>query len=806
MSYRSWEKITWRGKVLHHTGLKWSQSFDGGLPDSVSATGGGAPFSASAKVLFEQGVLSRFPSPWNGVSPRRGDPVTIEVYSNYPREFNTTFKLLIDSVVYSPDGIDMKFISYIDMFSRKVNIDPLMARLPNYYGNYEGESYQHVGGYRWVVPTPLWHVFWAFRAGGYHATPPPMYNCVLDLPLQGANWCNLYDAPHYTTDFSKTVEWDTWQKLGSSTVGHAGEIVESVLDKGAGSTGAPRRVNLNGIDYLTAGRVSAYDNSEKYYSADNLPFVKFMVIKPTSWSSDSPVRTGSLYMRFSTRDAFFVDINSKGKCTVNVGNYTEIKTNTFLVNGNTTRQIGAFDLPSGQSGETVITLKFTGVSVVVRMTGGYEWEFNTTGYDFRRVNQITVSVDDIGGESVKHLVGFAGITVNMVHNDASPSYYNNEHEFKPTARIYNGDWTGWRNHLPSIIGMSARDVLDGICKALCSAWWVTGEGEAIFCEANRLLRQPTLRGASALRDIGDYNISDDLANCRASVKVKFAEYAHCITQLTTNTVWSGGGSLKRNEVKEDFINPPADEDWFDFDDTFSWPEDNGFNASNGSYYGCIWPANPGHWATQPPINFDIERLGFQSWRIRQSATADVSLQAPDTKDIVHYLRGHKMPIARCRAYMQQHNFDYVIGGGIDGAGELAVDGGKWLEGSELAKSVASWLGKQLFDPKPVIHSITILYNPSLSLGSVVRIYGVQEDGEDNLFGAIFKGLIVGVSHDPDSAKTSLTIRVIDYEYTRRTWAENEALMVNANKHWYELESSRRSGKVTWEISEKNPDK
>ena len=177
--FSSGEEIIWQGKTLEVSSLSVSHGYNP-VPKAVSP-GSQTFYSVDAKVRYTPEVGGTFPSPFIGVFPHRGDPAILRMWQKRPTEHGGNqrieVKLLVDSVEFSDSEMSLKLIQAADAFSNHINTDPLYHWRNQYYGNLLGEKYKFFGKddeKRKISPSPLWVVFYACRAAGYHAVPPAL--------------------------------------------------------------------------------------------------------------------------------------------------------------------------------------------------------------------------------------------------------------------------------------------------------------------------------------------------------------------------------------------------------------------------------------------------------------------------------------------------------------------------------------------------------------------------------------------------------------------------------------------------------
>ncbi|WP_237242551.1 hypothetical protein [Rothia nasimurium] len=151
----------------------------------MAVTAGTSAWGATVEIIDSAEPHRDSPSPWNGSYPRSGDRITIEIWVN--KERVSSYNLLVDEVTYTLTGATLKLITDIDKFTQtKMRLPGLLKKMPRTTAEWASDNFS----FRYPAPMTMWAVSEAFRAAGYHTTPPIHSSTVIDAPMQGAFWAN----------------------------------------------------------------------------------------------------------------------------------------------------------------------------------------------------------------------------------------------------------------------------------------------------------------------------------------------------------------------------------------------------------------------------------------------------------------------------------------------------------------------------------------------------------------------------------------------------------------------------------------
>lgn len=165
----------------------WSvdRGLSGDLPAQVVAVSGVTQATGSVSWFREVDVSDSPMHPWNPPAwmPVRGD--RIEVFVGDGATEWKVFHGLIDRTTGSiGGGFQSTLIDDYDKTSADVEHSAMLRVMPPLAWD-GSEPYRDVGLH------PLYYVDYAFRASGFHSTPPREYDTLVFAPMQGSWW------PHY---------------------------------------------------------------------------------------------------------------------------------------------------------------------------------------------------------------------------------------------------------------------------------------------------------------------------------------------------------------------------------------------------------------------------------------------------------------------------------------------------------------------------------------------------------------------------------------------------------------------------------
>lgn len=725
------ERLIWRGREFRVTDLRWGQEFSGGLPETVAATNGSSTWRGSCSIAHDSHVSSGGVNPWSDGHPKPGDELVIEVYVD--DALVATYRPIVDEVSFSLSKASIDFIMPVDSFSNTLRLPPVMQTTPQTVNPWGKELF----GVRYPAPTPLWPVSEAFRAAGYHLTPPIDRSTMVDISMQGAVWANQ------------------WRRLG--------EVVE-VGKYGESAVAYPRMYGANGILWMHHGVVYVGNNS--------------------SIDSSSGFRV-----------SFLVNPNSKGRIDITavaspdyLGLIIDEKRNITLFQKLNDKQL--LHIPSidwdGRSEVTIIykpgfvtvhagevTRKaptdfsgvFTGVRARVEENGGIAGlQVDSLLHDDRyRIKGFKPSARIIGGM----FTSYVRTCLPSVRDKSAREVLDEVASATLASWWVDGDGIANFEDADSI---ARRPVSHTIASANIGSYTI----------------------ASDLLNTGS-SVEVRYSECTRS-----ASNGHTINLWSKGGTATAGTYSETFASPDDDTEEWIDPD-FTFESINAWVD--GFNSRNGSWWGaCKNGAKydaPTVWASG--YRFSSTQVTPWTVKISEIVSEDCSRSVYEHPQIWRSLRGADTPILRGRGLVTRKDEVVSVSGGRKAAPVVKIDGRKWIDRRDRAEAISLYLINLLSSPPPTLRSIKIPYNPSIILGQSVTVSGYSPNGSDFLFGAELGCNVIGFEHSPDDGETSLSLRVIAVTSTVRTWREVEAAVRHAGITWETAERRIVENGVTWEL-------
>ncbi|MBF0807901.1 hypothetical protein E4U03_04615 [Rothia nasimurium] len=740
------ETLEYKGTVYRIKNLTWGQAASSSLPESIGITAGNGAWHAKCDIVPPKETVEGGPSPFTQTYPLAGDTVVIKVWQG--QKLVATFRPTVSTARHSIDSASLEMTIPLDSFSRKVRLPPVMRVMPK--NTFDIAWSSDADGYRHCYPTPLWAVAEAFRAAGYHLTPPPPAGLWAEATMQGAFFSN------------------EWKKNGY--------LIRSQAHKNpAGGAFSPRLRHEEGMLWMDAGKVAVHNNTGRPIPAGRIRLSAMIGLSHAGEAQVYAVASDNWLVGFHITAARQLQV---------VRGYV----------GGTTEVVHTIDASTWAS-ERVISLRTVGEMTEVAV-GDYRASFATS---FKAPFQyLSVTADP--------LARVAGVQVS----DPNTGVAHPALAHRQTAQIQPGRWATGLAASPSIRDQSAGSVLDEIAAATCAAWWVDGEGIAHFESAEYLLGKPVAHELTAAEHIADYQIVSELALRRSAVEVTYSEVASTYTTGYNVELWSKGGTAKAGDNTEGFIEYDEATDWVDPDATFSNLNANpsGFNSMNGSWFGCAKPGptqdSPTRWVGGYAMT--VREVVPWKWVITEKFSEDANREVFEHPQISRMLHGAQTPIMRGRGKVERTEATVAVAADSSPfAGVLAIDATRWVTDAKVATEMAQYLAGKVTAPPPCMRQVTVRYDPTITMHAMIRLFGVQRDGSGNLFGAIIRGSVEGVTHDPDSGTTTLDIRTVAEEFRSRNWAQVEAAVRAQGMTWAQLEATRTADKTTWATAEAAPD-
>lgn len=734
------EEIYWKGKLLPHANLTWGQDFTAGLPENIALTAGDGVWRGAVQIFPSQESVIK-----GGGTPYAGvAPIAGDrlTVRVFYGETVKEFSPMVDSVTYTMDDVHLDLVQpTVDNFTTAmVRLEPVPRTALKTLNPWGNRVY----GDRYPAPTAFWHVNEAFREAGFFNTPRRTGDTKIDMTCQGIFWAN------------------TWTNKG--------EVLN--VESKSGADNSPTLASDDTRTYLTDGNFTVGLTPGQTLNRVGRLRASFLVPTSSAGQVSIMVNAGD--------DSQYLRIIVGADRTVNI--WENIAADSVWLGGITKEQLGSDILFSLciVDGAWELATERNKISGTTRYNGVF------TGL---------IGSVDAGGR-------IAGIQVDDVTTIGHRIL-----GWVPNFKMLTSSFMRVQPCLPSVRDKTSRQVLDEISGKLLSSWWVDTQGMAHFEAANAMLAKPFTRTLTATEHIGDYSFTDAVQSRRSTVRIKYSETAISRSQQWRVNLWQGSGQGDAGDVSETFVEPGDDEEWGDVDWSLTrvTADIPGFNTRNGSWYTASKPDPNGLADSIFQVDYGASTHYVTPWvhKVTDRFDGEGSKKTPPDSRLKGDLRDMDMPIIRGRFKTTYQDATYTTTGVSGPYPALEVDCTKYLGEREHAVQLGDFLANLVSDPKPG-HELTVLYDPNIELGDMVRVLGVRWDGTENLFNAVLKCLVVGFTHNPEAGTTALTVRIVNEDYTAATWADVEAKAEALGVTWAALENEYTNKNVTWEKLEANP--
>lgn len=334
---------------------------------------------------------------------------------------------------------------------------------------------------------------------------------------------------------------------------------------------------------------------------------------------------------------------------------------------------------------------------------------------------------------------------------------------------------------PAIRGEDASSLLRRISEATLTAMWIDELGVMRWVPSPALNERGAVKTVTTRDDIVSLDWEDSYlgAASRVSVVSKVASISR--SKHASITLWSGSGdSLESGEVREEVMEPGADEDWvipasnLQVVGTANW---GAFNLRRGTFAG-VYYSSDGQTTSEAGLSTEItmERLSVDQFRIKHQAgympAGVVANLSTSPSAVALWDNNRNQPLPRLGGYgrvmWSETNITPIT---VSGKGpEFTHDADVWnnqRSSTEIVERFATFLADQLRMPKPVITGMEIFPDPRLQLGDVITI------NSPSLLGVRIRALIVGIStRFTDAGLTQdLSVRVLSAATLHTTYEE-----------------------------------
>ena len=197
--------------------------------------------------------------------------------------------------------------------------------------------------------------------------------------------------------------------------------------------------------------------------------------------------------------------------------------------------------------------------------------------------------------------------------------------------------------------------------------WIDEYGVFTWVNREVLAGAEPVATLTALDDILDIGWESSAQGVRSGVEVVSRQAAIKQSKFSNRVAWQGSGeSMESGDKIEEFIEPPADTDWIDVDETLKLIPDDGvdwFNRGRGSWWGGVeTDGTIERWASEVNGGFtmDFDKLGDVSYKMTVNAgtpsagfTIERRTKDEDTASVLwKRWRNASLPIIRCKAVVE----------------------------------------------------------------------------------------------------------------------------------------------------------
>lgn len=325
---------------------------------------------------------------------------------------------------------------------------------------------------------------------------------------------------------------------------------------------------------------------------------------------------------------------------------------------------------------------------------------------------------------------------------------------------------------PAITDRDALDVIGEIADATCRAYWWDEDGVFTWLPGDVLMARTPVATLTSLDNIYDWGWSESITDTHARVVVSHDVAAINLRTTPSATVWQGRGeSMGSTEVVEEFVAPPADEDWVmvDANPLNASANHELVNRATRSVVGGVrtdgtswrWGSEAGLLTTSmQPITQDVWKLTHTTGVLPAGQTMQLAFPDKDADTTIwQHWRSENLPIIRAYARVQWAEDTVTAGNGPPSSGDYSHNGGRWLRGvgevtpGKIAEFLASWLCV----PRYRATGVQVVHDPRIQVGDVVTV----EDRDAH--GVTLTALVTRIAQTttPDDQDMTLDLFIID---------------------------------------------
>ena len=329
----------------------------------------------------------------------------------------------------------------------------------------------------------------------------------------------------------------------------------------------------------------------------------------------------------------------------------------------------------------------------------------------------------------------------------------------------------------SVEPRTVRSLLDEIASATLTGYWLDEHGILQWAPSVRLEQQSPVESITTRMDVLAGSWSETGGGVASEVVVAYEDAALTTSSTVSVTVSEGTGSRKMSagDVEEDFVGPPAEEEWIEPDmSPLAASQNSVVSMRQGrfSMWGGNYLAEEGEtedtssygWAQTPNgqdyLRLSVEDLTPRRWKVTHTCRAgspEVQLQilpGAGTQIPVPW-RGIGLPIwrARGRAAFADASVSYRRGPAWAPAYEHSI--GAWGSRND-AHRIGDYLADRMASIQVVLSGLAVIPDPRRQLGDVIEV------AAQGTLGGVLRCLVVGIheSSTAEGIEQELDLRVI----------------------------------------------
>lgn len=345
---------------------------------------------------------------------------------------------------------------------------------------------------------------------------------------------------------------------------------------------------------------------------------------------------------------------------------------------------------------------------------------------------------------------------------------------------------------PAITGRDALDVIGEIADATCRAYWWDEDGTLNWMPGDILLARQPRHELTSLDSLVDLGWSESITDTHRRVVVERDVAAINFRTTPSATVWQGGGdTMASNEVTEEIVTPPPDEDWVGVDTqpVRSHANHDLINRATRSVVGGIrTDGTSWRWGNvDGMLTVNFSTITQTAWKITHTTTTlppgqSMQLSFPDrdaTTTLWQRWRDEKLPLIRAYAKVSWAPDSVTAGAGPVTSGDYVHDGGRWLRGymESTPQAMANFLASWLCVPRAVAEGVRVVHDPRVQVGDVVTVR------DEHAHGVVLTALVTRLAQTttPSDQDMELDLFIIDgapsdYTLGQHTTAQSNATL------------------------------